>query len=413
MCTSRNALRVLNLILIGLLALAVNSLSASDDKVLESRRYRSVRAMGMGNAFAAIADDGDAFYYNPAGLTAAGKLRVDFQPVRLIPTQDLYGEIRELNKLMDDMEAISGSESPLEDPTLEDERRRLTQRMKRLSRENLGLDAAIPFRVIVPLHIGGYGVAIGGIMHGRSESQFHVQQRGLRWTDFVKDVLDDEMFYDIMAETSYGLAAAVEVPVSSLPIELSLGLAVRRTHRWWMTDEDDLLGIEDLFNPYGEDGIEGTADDFRERYFDPEDPWDSVSESRGYNVDIGTIVSLDDTVNIAIVVQDLAGKIEDAGLTRNYGLSAAVNLTELPILYTPKLDIILAAGLERRDETRGNAGLELVWKLPLMAVSGRIGSNHGKETLGAGIQLAFLDFDYAFYGEQDTNWHAFSLNLAF
>ena len=58
-------------------------------------------------------------------------------------------------------------------------------------------------------------------------------------------------------------------------------------------------------------------------------------------------------------------------------------------------------------------GLEVVLDLPLLALSGRIGSNRGYMTLGAGIQFMFLDFDYAFYGDNDADWHAFSLNLAF
>jgi len=394
---------------------------SSEDNGAGSHQYRGVRPMGMGNAFVAIADDGDAFYYNPAGLTAVRKIRIDLQPVKFIPTQDLYDEFKDLDQLMDDVEAIRESAEPLEDPTLEDERRRVTRKMKRLMRGNLGLDMASPVRVIVPLHIGDYGVAIGGIAHAWSDSRVHVRRRGLNWSDFVKDTLDDEVIYNIMAEASYGVAAAIEVPVAPLPLELSFGLAARRIHRWQMSDEDDPLGMEDLLNPYGKDGIEGTADDFKERYFDPEDPLASVSEVKGYNVDAGTIASFGDTINLAVALQNVVGKVKDEKFPRDLQVSAAVNLAKVPSPDIPMLDIILAAGLDNLNETwerdeivdTARLGLELVWKLPLMALSGRIGSNHGHMTLGAGIQLMFLDFDYAFYGDQDANWHAFSLNLAF
>lgn len=382
--------------------------------------------MGMGDAFAAIADDGDAFYYNPAGLATVRKIRIDLQPIRFIPTQAFYDELRDLDQLMDDIEAIRESSEPLEDPALEDERRRLMRRLERLMRKNVGLEMASPARLIVPLHIGDYGLAIGGIAHAWSDSRVQVQRHGLRWSDFVKDILDDEVLYNVMAEASYGGAAAIEIPIAPLPLELSFGLAARRIHRWQMTDEHDPLGMEDLLNPYGKDGVEGTADDFKERYFDPEDPLASVSEGKGYNVDLGTIASFGDIINFAVVLQNLVGSIKyeegrDEGLPQNLGISAAVNLAKLPSPDIPMLDIILAAGLDKNDETwesdqivdKVRLGLELVWKLPLLSLSGRIGSNRGYMTLGAGIQLLFLDLDYAFYGDRDTNWHAFSLNLAF
>jgi hypothetical protein len=416
----KNIIWIAKLVLIWLLAFAGSSMPASEDEGAGRHQYRGVRAMGMGNAFAAVADDGDAFYYNPAGLVAVRKIRVDLQPVKFTLTQDFYDEFKDRDELMSDIEAISESTEPLGDD-LEDERRRLMQRMKCLMHENLGLDVASPVRVVVPLHIGDCGVAIGGMAHAWSGSQIHVRRRGLNWSDFVKDMLDDEIVYNIMAEASYGVATAIEVPVRPLPLELSIGLAARRIRRWQMADEDDPLGMEELLNPYGKDGIKGTADDFEKRYFDPEDPLASVSETKGYNVDAGTIASFGDAVNLAVVLQNLVGKIKDDELPKDLQVSAAVNLARLPSPDIPTLDVILAAGLDNLDEgwerdqivDTARLGLELVWKLPLLAISGRIGSNHGYITLGAGIQLMFLDFDYAFYGDQDANWHALSLNLTF
>jgi hypothetical protein len=323
--------------------------------------------------------------------------------------------------LIDDIEAISESSAPLEDPKLEDERRRLMHKLERLAHEDLGLDAASPIRFIVPLHIGDYGLAIGGMVNAWSESHIYVRRQGLDWSDPVKDVLDDDIVYNIMAEASYGGAAAIEMPVPSLSLELSLGLAVKRIYRWQMTDEDDPLGVEDLINPHGKDGIEGTRDDFEERYFDPSDPLDSLSESKGHSIDVGAISSFSDAVNLAVVLQNLVGKIGDERPPKRLGISTAVNLTKLLSADVPMLDVILATGLDKdggvqrsqRITDKARFGLELIWRLPLLDLSGRIGSNYGYMTLGAGIQLMILDFDYAFYGDQNTNWHAFSLNLVF
>jgi hypothetical protein len=108
-------------------------------------------------------------------------------------------------------------------------------------------------------------------------------------------------------------------------------------------------------------------------------------------------------------------------LPRKIELSAAVDLAKMPRPEVPLMDVIIAAAIDINDETwetkwtfdKIRFGLEIVWKLPPMAVSGRVGSNYGYITLGAGIQFMFMDFDYAFYSDQNANWHGFSLNMIF
>lgn len=400
MYTQKTIFPIASLILACLFVLPGNEPLASEEEF----QFKCVRAMGMGNAFAAIADDGDAFYYNPAGLATIRDIRLDIQPVRFIPSYDLYDQLKDLEQLRDDINALDESENPLEDPNLEAERRRLMDRMKRLLNDDLGIDVGFPVRVILPLHIGDCGVAIGGMTHAWSASRLEAQRRGLDWSDFVMDALDDEVYYHAMVETSYGVGAAAEIPLAR-SMELSFGVVARRIHRWRMTDADDLLGLDDIL-----------ADDFQERYFDPEDPWASVSEGKGYSVDAGTIGSFGDAVNLAVVVQNLMGSVKyegeaDEELSQNIAVSGAVNLAKLSNPAVPMLDVILAARVDSDKETQ--LGLELAWNLPLLSLSGRIGSNRGYMTLGAGIKLLFLDFDYALYGDQNTNWHAFSLNLAF
>lgn len=50
--------------------------------------YRGVRAMGMGNAFTAVADDADSVFYNPAGM--ALNKRFEFRPIN--PKFDLSAD---------------------------------------------------------------------------------------------------------------------------------------------------------------------------------------------------------------------------------------------------------------------------------------------------------------------------------
>lgn len=377
--------------------------------------------MGMANALGAIADGGDALYYNPAGMANTRRVRVDFQPVGLKFTNDLYNEASDLDQLLDDIESLQDSESPLEDPGLEDVRRRLVDRIGRIVRENLGLDTVSPIRIIVPLGVGNYSIAVGGMAHAWSQTELQVRKIGLSWSDFEKDVLNDGLFYNTVGEASYGGGAALEFPVMQLPLEISLGFAARRIHRWQMDDEDDLLGLDDVINPYGKDGIQGTEDDFEKRFFDPEHILDSLHETSGYNMDAGVILSIRDSIYLGAASRNVIGKIGDEKLPSRSEVSAAVNLAKISTPGISLLDVILAGSMDVCNEVpedkgiveKGRFGLEVSLKLPTLEISGRMGSNHGFLTLGAGIQFLFLDLDYAFYGDRDTDWHALSLNLAF
>jgi len=396
---------------------AINGISFSSTEEADNR-YRAVRAMGMGNVFSAVADDGDAFYYNPAGLSDIRKVRVDIQPLRLIPTRDLYEESKDMGDLIDDMDKLSKSSDPLEDPALKNERIRIADKLERMANENLGLDIAAPVRIIIPFHIGNYGAALGFNAGVWSDSKIQIKKRGLNWSDPVKNIMDDEVFYKIMAEAHYGLASAIKFPVPTTPIALSFGFYARNIHRNIMTDEDDMLKVEYILNPKGPDGIKGTDDDFENRYFDPNDPLDMINKGKGYSLDAGVMASVSESLKLALTFQNLIGKIDykeidDYTMKKYIGTSASLNASKF-IGISSISDIILTAGMDDiNDKESYQLGLEAIWKLGFLSLSGRIGNNKGYLTMGAGLQLFFLDIDYAFFGDEATDWHAISLNLAF
>jgi hypothetical protein len=385
---------------------------ASSDKIWDIQ-YRGVRPMGMGNAFGAVSDDNNAFYYNPAGLASVRKLRIDIQPVHLIPTEDFYNETKDINDLVDDIDSISKSSDALNDPSLKDERIRLMNKLERLTVEKVGIDAGFPISVMIPLHIKNYGVTLGVMGHGWSVSQMKVQKKGLQWGDLMLNILDDEIFYKIMGETSYGLASAINLPIPMTPVAFSVGLTAMRVEQWLLTDENDLMNFGDLVN--------SNTNDFKTRFFDPEDPLSSIANGAGYRVNAGVIASIGDTFKVGVNLDNILGKInydliKDNVPNKLAGISAAVNLAKLPNPDIPMVDAILSASIDdmNSDNTKKRIGFELTWKpIGIFALSGRVGSNDGFLTLGAGVKLLFLDIDYAFYGDEVTDWHAVSLNLAF
>jgi hypothetical protein len=409
-------------ILVVISAFAYAKIGFSDSDRLWDLQYRGVRAMGMGNAFNAISDDNDSVYYNPAGMTSIRKVKVYIQPVRLVPTVDFFKEIKDINDLTDDIKAISDSPDPLEDPSLKDERIRLMDRFEGLTKENVAFDGGFPVTVMIPLHIKNFGATLGIFGHGWSVSQIKVIKQGLSWADPIVDILDDSIFYRLMAESSYGLSSAVKFPIAILPLNLSVGLSVARTNRWILTDQDNLMQIQDLLSVDGPDGIKGTADDFKNLYFDPEDPLSSVVMGSGFNVNVGVMASIgDDAARVGLTFRNIVGKInykemKDEIPDKLAGISASVNLAKIPNPDVPMIDAIVSGGMDdmNSDDPKARIGFELTWRpAGIFALSGRIGSNDGFLTLGAGLQLLFLDLDYAFYGDSITDWHALSLNLAF
>ena len=58
----------------GLLAILILLLATTSLHARRGPNHQGTRALGMGNAFVAVAEDRDAIYYNPAGLNLIGKL---------------------------------------------------------------------------------------------------------------------------------------------------------------------------------------------------------------------------------------------------------------------------------------------------------------------------------------------------
>ncbi|MEK7399875.1 MAG: conjugal transfer protein TraF [Candidatus Poribacteria bacterium] len=409
-------------ILVVISAFAYAKIGFSDSDRIWDIQYRGVRAMGMGNAFNAISDDSDSAYYNPAGMTSIRKVKVYIQPVRLVPTVDFFEEIKDINDLRDDIEAISDSSDPLGDPSLKDERIRLMDKFEGLTKESVALDGGFPIMVMIPLHVKNFGATLGIFGHGWSVSQIKVMKQGLNWADPIVGILDDSVFYRLMGESSYGLSSAVKFPIAILPLNLSVGLSVARTNRWILTDQDDLIQVQDLLSIDGPDGIKGTADDFKNLYFDPEDPLSSIVMGSGFNINAGVMASIgDDAARVGLTFRNIVGKInynaiKDEIPDKLAGISASVNLAKIPSPDVPMIDAIVSGGIDdmNSDDSKARIGFELTWRpVSIFALSGRIGSNDGFLTLGAGLQLLFFDLDYAFYGDSITDWHALSLNLAF
>gem|GEM_PF-907037 len=422
------------------LMLLVFSIASADTKYEPLLLVRGARPMGLGNAFEAIADDENAFHYNPAGLAQREETLFHLLIARPRISSDLASETTEMQDLFDNIETLRSYSNWLENPSpkCREAREELADWIEEAATESLGarsdlpsIGLAIPFRIAEK-----YRLTVGGSVYTQSLISLRVEPRGLIWADPIKDMLDDAIVYNASAQWAWEIASAVEFPVNKPPIlsKVYTGVALRRINRWVFTDEDDPFTVDDLMNLDGPDGIEGTDDDFAKRYFDVEnldfDYFRENSEERkGYSIDLGTILVPVDGLKCAFVVRNLASNISleegDRCFPRNVVFSAAVK--PLTFLSNPVslLDLTLAASLDGRNSDdrmsdfsinkytdRIHLGAEAtLFPDRNISFSGRIGNNQGFLTLGASLKLGRLYLDFVRYGDLEADWYVGYINL--
>lgn len=96
-------LRAVSLIAAGALVLGMAS-AARADNIHEV--YRGTRALGFGGAFAAVADDEQAIFYNPAGLAGVKQLGLQFASIDL---EASVGNLLSLSSDLNSLQNLSGS----------------------------------------------------------------------------------------------------------------------------------------------------------------------------------------------------------------------------------------------------------------------------------------------------------------
>lgn len=419
----------------------------ADSKYEPLLLVRGVRPMGLGNAFEAIADDENAFHYNPAGLAQRERKLFDMPIFRPRISSDLADEsLKEIQDLYEAVDTLMDCDDPLGDlsPECREAREILADRVEKALDESLGARFDLPsIGLAFPFNIAEkYRLTLGGSFYTQSSISLRVEPRGLIWSDPIKDMLDNAIIYNISAQRTWEIISALEVPVNRSPIlsKAYVGCAFRRIKRWTFTDEGDPFAVEDILSPDGPDGIEGTDDDFVERYFDvdqdPETLGDLIDlvnnntkEYKGYSIDLGTILVPVDGLRFAFVIRNLASSIsseeEESRFLRNVVFSAAAKplvLLEKPLSL---LDLTFAASLDRRNgddrmsdfsigkyTDRIHLGVEAtLFPDNIVSLSGRIGNNRGFLTLGASLKLGRLYLDFVKYGDLETDWYVGYINF--
>ena len=313
------------------------------------RLYRGVRPLGMGDAFTAVADDENALFYNPAGLSKISTFQIG-----------IFNPLIEVSKKSIDLVKDA------QDADLDD-----TGEVSDLLREYVGEHQH--FRVGLFPHVGfnvaSAGVMIGGLAQGTLDAGI----RNPVWPEAHVDVV-----IDYGALGGFGL---------KLPFKgLRAGMALKFLKRESLSE---IYTATDIADPDFSDRLE-----------------DDLHSGSGFSADLGVIYELDfvpvfDT-SVALVVQNVPemdmGDARDIKTQANLGLSIEKSFSAFGLVAA--LDYKdLTGAIEEDDDIpkRIHIGAELKF-LKFLAV--RAGLNQGYLSAGATLELWVLRLDFATYSEE-------------
>lgn len=316
----------------------------------EAILYKGIRPLGMGNAFTALADDKNALFYNPAGLSGISNFGMD-----------IFNPLVEVSKNSIDLASDAGDTDFDETIEVADLLRKYTGESQFF---RIGLFPNAAFR------IANAGAMVGILGQGRTD----IQIRNPVWPEAHVNMIAD-----------YGTigGAGLDLPFPG----------------WRVGGSLKIIGRESLSEVYTAADI--ASENFEDRIED------DLQSGSGVSIDIGAIYDLPDTtmvdkLSFGICAQNLPSmKMGDAQkIESQVNVGTAVRKTFDSYELTGTLDIhdITKNATEHSDfAKRLHAGAE--FRFP-MILSLRTGLNQGYLTGGITFDFHYLRFDFATYAEE-------------
>lgn len=316
----------------------------------EAILYKGVRPLGMGNAFTALADDKNALFYNPAGLSGVSYFGMD-----------IFNPIIEISKNGIDLASDAGDTDFDETGEVADLLRKHTGDAQFF---RIGLFPNAAFRV------ANAGAMIGLMGQARTD----IQIRNPVWPEAHVNMIAD-----------YGAigGAGLDLPFPG----------------WRLGGSLKVIGRESLSEVYTAADI--ASENFEDRIED------DLQNGSGVSIDIGAIydvpdMTMADKLSFGICAQNLPSmKMGDAQkIESQVNVGTAVRKTFGAYELTGTLDIhdITKNATEHSDlAKRIHAGAEV--RFP-MILSLRTGLNQGYLTGGITFDFRYLRFDFATYAEE-------------
>jgi len=310
--------------------------------------HRGIRPLGMGGAFTAVADDENALFYNPAGLSNLPKFKMGL-----------------LNPLFEASKKSVDLISEVQDTNMND-----TGEVTNFLRSRVGEHHHV--RVSLFPHIGfniaKTGVMIGALGQGVADAE-------------VRNPVFPQANIDIIGDIGVLAGVGFKLPVTGLRVGASGKFISRRSLSEVFTAADIAGNFEDRIN-------------------------DALKSGSGFSLDLGVMYDLpfvkivDTTVALALqnIPEMKMGDAVDIKTQLNAGVSIKKSFAGFTVIgaldYT---DLSKNIGEDADTAKRLHLGAEL--KLPAI-LSVRAGLNQGYYTVGATINLKVLKLDAVTYGEE-------------
>jgi hypothetical protein len=404
-------------VVISLLAI---SLISGEAGAITPPMLGDIRGWGMGGAMFGVGGDLSSIYYNPAGIALCDG-GLELLNIMAGATFDTVGEMLDYDEFLDRIRRIQGSDDPINDPALSEDRKWVVERVERIIGELIGVRVPGGMRLVIPLSLGAHRLALGGSIYGFLGGEWWMERRGLPWDDPIKEMLDDAVIYRVFGD---GLVIGTLGGAIGLAkgVKLALGSNYKLLRRWIFSDVEDPFTVEDVMNPKGPDGIEGTEDDFSRRFFDPNDPLAKVQRWTGFGLDLGALLSIrDGSIQAGVTLRDLVSSMRSGSSEGKIDPNLAVGASFSPFR-TKYMTLLMAFSLDDiGGSVRGGGildklhlGAELsLHSNRLISLSARVGNNQGFLTYGFGLRLAILSIGYARYGDEVADWHFVSASIGF
>ena len=389
--------------------------------------FRSARASALGNAYEAIADDIYAVHYNPAGLTNIGETIFQLMAVRGRFTSDVVEEASTMQDFVNEtIVPLTDSNNPLMDPTLSAQREALVTRAEEILKRRIGFGLDLPaFGLVLPMADRKLALGVSFIPMTQTNTSFRIVKRGLPWPDPVMEMFDNQVIYRVAFQGSLATAISYNHDLNASFLKsIKIGAGLRLIRRSIFTDEDNPFMIADVLNP----------DEFKKNYFNVGDEGfsgyarDNFETSTGYSVDLGSLLTPMDGLNLGLTFRNLVSGISDQSFPPNFTMAVAAKPFSLLNVDNNLLDLTLAASWDdpNGDDNLGGFALDQytdhihlgaeVRLLPgqLVEVALRAGNNQGFPTVGTGLRIfKFLNLDVAWYGDLEADWLVGSMEVSF